>query len=306
MRRVILTLALAAGATGLGLTAHWIVTAEPQREGVIVGATKTAGDAAAGRGQAALQDGKAPAARPFDAAALRQTVRTYLGGRPGKAGVMATDLRTGLSFGENEKGDFVTASVMKVDILASLVLQRQRDGRGLTAAQRELAGQMIRESDNNAADALYSAAGGNAGVRKANRQLGLRDTTPFAGSWGSSLTSPSDQVRLLTSLSSDRSPISASGRRYILGLMGSVDREQAWGVSAAGRSGEAVALKNGWTPVYHQGHGWAVNSVGRITSRDHDFLVAVCSGESPTMGAGVATVEHVADMVVNTLRDARA
>ncbi|WP_375023182.1 serine hydrolase [Actinomadura sp. GTD37] len=290
-------LALAAGVTGAGLTAHWFITeAPPARSGAVVGATESI---AAGRGAAVAERNT----RPFEPAALRQAVRAYLGTRPGKAGVMATDLRTGLSFGENEKGRFVTASIMKVDILSSLVLQRQRDRRALTAEQRRLAEPMIRESDNNAADALYSAAGGDGGVKKANKSFALKNTTPFAGSWGSSLTTPADQVRLLTNLASDKSPIKAPGRRYVLGLMGSVLDEQAWGVSAAARPGEKVALKNGWTPVRHQGHGWAVNSIGRITGRDHDFLVAVCSGDSPTMEAGVSTVEHVAEMVVSTMRD---
>ncbi|MFI0485498.1 serine hydrolase [Actinomadura sp. 9N215] len=299
-RRHIIALALAAGATGAGLTVHWLVDFDgPQRKGVVVGATESIGKPGAGQGAAVA------GARPFDAARLRQAVRAYVGTRPGKAGVMATDLRTGLSFGENEKGDFVSASIMKVDILASLVLQRQRDRRGLSDGERDLASQMIRESDNSAADALYSDAGHGAGVRKSNQRFGMTDTKPFETSWGSSWTSPADQVRLLTGLASDRSPIDASGRRYILGLMGSVVDEQAWGISAAALPGEKVALKNGWTPVHDQGSGWTVNSVGRITGRDHDFLVAVCSGESPTMEAGVSTVEHVADMVVDALRVSR-
>ncbi|MEU5989109.1 serine hydrolase [Spirillospora sp. NPDC047418] len=299
MRRHIFVLALAAGATAAGLTTHWVVSDAPARKsGVTAGATEAI---TAGRGAAVAKD----VTRPFDRPALTQAVRAYIGTRPGKAGVMATDLRTGLTFGENEKGRFVTASIMKVDILSSLVLQRQRDHGALTRGQRDLAGRMIRESDNNAADALYSAAGGSSGVKKANKSFALKSTTPFSGSWGSSLTTPADQVRLLTNLVSAKSPISASGRAYILSLMGSVLHEQAWGVSAAARPGEKVALKNGWTPVHHQGNGWAVNSIGRVTGRDHDFLIAVCSGDSPTMGAGVATVEHVAEMVVSTMRDSR-
>ncbi|MGH3243404.1 MAG: serine hydrolase [Spirillospora sp.] len=311
-RRHIIALALAAGVTGAGITAQRLVDWDgPQREGVVMGATESVGTPAAGHGAAVAR------ARPFDAARLRGAVRAYIGTRPGRAGVMATDLRTGLSFGENEKGDFVSASIMKVDILASLVLQRQRQrppqaqaqaqrgAPGLSGGERELASEMIRVSDNSAADALYSDAGHGAGVRKSNRSFGMNDTKPFPTSWGSSLTSPSDQVRLLTNLASDRSPIQAPGRGYILGLMGSVVDEQAWGVSAAALPGERVALKNGWTPVHDQGHGWTVNSIGRITGRDHDFLVAVCSGESPTMEAGVSTVEHVSDMVVDALREAR-
>ncbi|NKZ05825.1 serine hydrolase [Actinomadura latina] len=299
MRRHVIVLALAAGATGAGLTAHWVASDAPhRRSGVVVGATEPI-TAEQGAAVAKVQ------ARPFDAWALSHAVRAYLGTRPGKAGVMARDLRTGLSFGENEKGRFVTASIVKVDILSSLVLQRQRGHHALTAAQRELAGRMIRESDNSAADALYSAAGYGEGVRKANKKFGLRNTKPFPTSWGSSLTTPADQVRLLANLVSDKSPIKASGRHYILDLMGSVLKEQAWGVSAAARPGDKVALKNGWAPIHNQGNGWAVNSVGRVTGHDHDFLIAVCSGDNPTMEAGVSTVEHVAEMVASTMRDSR-
>jgi hypothetical protein len=305
MRRHLIMLALAAGATGAGVTTYLSLADGPsRRSGAIVNASESLGDrrGPAGRGTAVAK----PRTRPFDSAALRRAVRAYVGKRPGETGVMATDLRTGLSFGENEKSRFVSASVMKVDILASLVLQRQRDNRRLSDGQRQLARRMIRESDNSAADALYSAAGNGAGVRKANETFGLKHTKPFSTSWGSSWTSPADQVRLLTNLASDKSPLKASGRRYILGLMGSVLDEQAWGISAAARPGEKVALKNGWTPVYRQGHGWAINSVGRITGADHDFLIAVCSGGNPTMASGVSTVEHVADMVVDTMRASHA
>ncbi|WP_021593971.1 serine hydrolase [Actinomadura welshii] len=303
MRRHLITLVLAAGATGAGAATYLAVADGPnRRSGVTVNASESVRREPAGRRTTAAR----ATTRPFDAAALRRAVRAYFEKRPGEAGIMATDLKTGLAFGENEQERFVSASVMKVDILASLLLQRQRDQRRLSDGQRDLAERMIRESDNSAADALYSAAGGGAGVRKANAAFGLKQTKPFPGSWGSSWTSPADQVRLLRHLASDRSALKAPGRRYILGLMGSVMEEQAWGISAAARPGEKVALKNGWTPVYRQGHGWAVNSVGRITGADHDFLIAVCSGGNPTMGSGVATVEHVADMVADTMRASHA
>ena len=295
MRRYLIVLALAAG-IGAGSTAYWI-TADGTRH-ASGGVVKAGEPSAGGREVNAVQ----LAARPFDSATLRRAVDAYIQKRPGKAGVMVTDLRTGMSFGENEKGRFVSASIMKVDILSSLLLQRQRDGRGLTGGERALAGTMIRQSDNSAANALYSAAGDGPGVADTNKTFGLRHTKPFHTSWGSSLTSPADQVRLLTNLASDASPLEPRARRYVLGLMGSVLDEQAWGISAAARPGEKVALKNGWTPVRHQGHGWTINSIGRITGHDHDFLIAVCSGDSPTMGAGVSTVEHIAEMVVDAMR----
>ncbi|MUN40502.1 serine hydrolase [Actinomadura sp. NEAU-AAG5] len=295
MRRQLIMPVVAAGAAltaGAGLTV-WVVSDGPEREkGVQAGATAPLGRAA----------GAVAARPPLDTAALRRSVRAYAATRPGEAGVMATDLRTGRAFGENESGRFVSASIMKVDILTGLLMQRQQRRRSLSARERDLAGQMIRESDNNAADALYAMSGDRSGIGRSNKLIGLTQTTPFRSSWGSSLTSPADQVRLLTTLASPGSPLGAAGRGYVLGLMGSVIREQAWGVSAAARPGERVALKNGWTPVHEQGHGWSVNSIGRITGPDHDFLVAVCSRENPTMESGVDTVEHVADLVVSAMR----
>lgn len=295
MRRHLIVLALVVG-SGAGSAVYWFMAdGEPRGARVVASARESA---AAGRDVSAVR----LALRPFDAEALRRDLRAYIRKRPGRAGVMVTDLRTGRSFGENEGGRFVTASIMKVDILASLLLQRQRDGRGLTGSERALAGTMIRESDNAAANALYAEAGYGPGVARANRALGLKHTKPFPTSWGSSVTSPADQVRLLTNLASDGSPLKARGRRYVLGLMGSVLDEQAWGISAAARPGERVALKNGWVPLRFQGHGWAINSIGRVSGRGHDFLIAVCSSGNPTMETGVSTVEHVADMVVDGFR----
>ena len=72
MRRHIIVLALAAGATGAGLYAHWLVPdAPPRRSGAVVGATEPI---PAGRGAAAVQQN----ARPVEPAALRQAGRAYL------------------------------------------------------------------------------------------------------------------------------------------------------------------------------------------------------------------------------------
>jgi hypothetical protein len=137
-----------------------------------------------------------------------------------------------------------------------------------------------------------------------NKKLGLEDTEPFPTSWGSSKTTAADQVRLMRALIDPESRLDARDRRYVLGLMTSVIREQRWGVSAAARPGERVAIKNGWVPLSVHGNGWAVNTVGRITGPGHDFLVAVCSQDNPTMASGVETVEHLANLVVTNMRRA--
>jgi beta-lactamase class A len=248
--------------------------------------------------------GRAPSphAQRFDDAALTRAVRTYMARRPGRAGVMVTDLRTGLSYGAWQGDRFVTASVIKVDILTALLLRRQREDRGLSVTERDRATEMIKVSDNDAADALYAEVGNGPGLRGLNRELGLRQTRPWPSVWGTSRTSAADQVRLMRALTDPESPLSASNRRYVLDLMYGVIGEQRWGISAAARPGERVAIKNGWVPLEHHGHGWAINTMGRITGRHHDFLIAVCSQSHPTMGTGVDTVEHLANLVVTAMR----
>jgi beta-lactamase class A len=308
MRHKVLICALTLAATGAAAT-HWLPPSygvpdlpasilpdqRPTRH-----ARHAAQDAHGAHGKAVAP----PAAvRRFDRTTLAKVVRSYLARRPGRAGIMVSDLRTNTSFGVGEHGRFVTASIIKVDILAGLLLKRQREKRGLSSGERALASEMIRLSDNNAAQTLYSAAGDGAGVTRANKRFGLKETVPFQYVWGASRTSPADQVRLMNALVNPKSPLSRANRGYILGLMGSVIGEQRWGISAAARNGERIAIKNGWVPLRLQGTGWAVNSIGRITGPSHDFLIAVCSQGHPSMESGVSTVEHVAGLVVNEMRN---
>lgn len=233
---------------------------------------------------------------------LRRIVTGYLADRPGHAGLSVQDLRTGASFGYQDYGRFITASVAKVNILTALLLERQAEHRELTGGERVLAAQMIRNSDNTAADTLYAAAGQGSAVTKIDRGLGLAHTEPYPAVWGATRTCPADQVKLLHVLTDPASPLTPAHQRYVLGLMGSVSADQAWGVSAAADKGESVALKNGWTPSHFQGSGWAVNSIGRITGPDHDFLVAVFTADQPDMKTGIRTAERLAQLAVSGLR----
>ncbi|MFD0392492.1 serine hydrolase [Streptomyces nogalater] len=78
-----------------------------------------------------------------------------------------------------------TASIVKVDILAALLLQAQDAGRPLSKTERDLAEPMIRRSDNAAADALWRRIGRASGLAAANERLGLTSTTGGPGGrWG--------------------------------------------------------------------------------------------------------------------------
>lgn len=200
---------------------------------------------------------------------------------------------------------YATASIVKVDILAALLLEAQQQGRGLTADERTSATAMIAESDNDAADALWADIGGAAGLNAANAVFGLTSTTPGTDTyWGLTTTTPDDQLHLLTAVTSDSSALNSDARTYLLDLMGSVAADQAWGVSAADEA-RPTALKNGWLPRADTGL-WVVNSIGRVTHGGRQLLVVVLSDGQGSMDAGVGQVEAAAKAATSALVTALA
>ncbi|MFI6692470.1 serine hydrolase [Streptomyces sp. NPDC050433] len=188
-----------------------------------------------------------------------------------------------------------TASVVKLGILAALLLRAQDTDREPTPQQRASAADMIERSDNDAATALLNAVGGAGELDAAHRRLGLRESAA-APDWGMTRTTATDQLALLGAVfGGGPSPLDERSRAFVRDLMTRVVPDQAWGVSAAG---SAPALKNGWMPLSATGL-WVVNSVGRVTTGDRDYLVAVLSGGHPTKDAGIALVEAVARAAVS-------
>jgi hypothetical protein len=251
-------------------------------------------------------------------------------------GRLAVAVREGGAPGVAVSGDglFVAASVMKVNILAALLLRRQDGMPGaageltvpeaapgkaapweLSAQESVWAAAMIERSDNDAANALWRAAGGAEGLARANRRLGLSRTEPDpSGRWGLSLTTAADQLALLDAVfghgestpgaPADSAPadgvLSDSARERIRGLMAGVVGPQRWGVTAAGDPGAPSELKNGWLPRTATGL-WVLNSVGRVTSGGRSWLLAVLSDGHTTRERGTARVEEAARAAVAAL-----
>ncbi|MFB9507097.1 serine hydrolase [Streptomyces aurantiacus] len=196
-------------------------------------------------------------------------------------------------------GAFDTASIVKADILASLLLQAQDAGRGLTAREKTYAAAMIRDSDNASATALWKAIGQAQGLAAANKRFGLGDTQGGDGLlWGLTQTTAADQLTLLRQVFGDDSQLDADSRQYLRGLMGDIAAGQDWGVSAAGPSG--FALKNGWLPRSATGL-WDINSVGRVKAGGREYLVAVLSDGNSTKAKGISLVETAAKAAVSVL-----
>ncbi|WP_435260293.1 serine hydrolase [Streptomyces sp. 1222.5] len=194
---------------------------------------------------------------------------------------------------------FDSASIVKVDILAALLLQAQDAGRRLTAAERACATKMIENSDNASATELWHSIGGAEGLDAANERFGLTGTSGGSGDlWGLTQTTAADQLVLLQQVFGEESRLSAASRTYVRGLMQGVEADQRWGVSAAAEGG-SWALKNGWLPRSSTGL-WDVNSIGRVTVDSAEYLVAVLSRGTVTQAKGIALVEAAAEAAVGS------
>jgi beta-lactamase class A len=220
------------------------------------------------------------------------TLDRLVGPPPWHLSVAVQDLTDGRTVvrGAVSRG-FVTASIAKVDILATLLLERQNSGaKGLSAGQRALATRMIEASDNACANQLFRQAGGASGLTRANRSFGMTGTSVHEPRWGLTTTTVGDQLRLLQQVFTSRSALDASSRAYLQGLMAQVEADQNWGVRAAADG--HYALKNGWLP--RPDDTWTVNSIGSVLHHGHLLLIAVLTDKDPSEAAGISLTQALA------------
>lgn len=236
-------------------------------------------------------------------AALGTALEPILRRGTGSVAVGIVDRTTGATASYHERRAFHTASIVKADILAALLLNVQRGHMTLDQFEMDLASKMIGYSDNDAASTLWDAVGRAPGIAAANRNLGLRYTVPDEEDyWGLTLTTVTDQLRLLADLTSRRSPLAAASRHYEMSLLRDVEPGQDWGVTVAADPGTRSAVKNGWLPD-PQGW-WMINSIGVITRGGHQLLAAVLSSGQPSLGAGIAQVEVIAKAAAGVITTA--
>jgi len=250
------------------------------------------------------------AARP--AASHRDPLGTaaasYVSTRDGVVLAAVYDLRTGQTWrlGRGQPQD--EASVVKLDVLETLLAERGRSGTGLSASDQALAEQMIEDSDNDAATDLWEEVGAASGIRSFNASARLADTVPSTcvncpgfpwPGWGLSTTIPGDQLTLLRALVEPNPLLTNAARRYALSLMENVTPDQRWGVSGGVPAQATVALKNGWLPLNSANNDWQINSVGWISGSGRDYLIAVLTTGNPTEQYGIDTIDQLAAMVWN-------
>jgi beta-lactamase class A len=251
-----------------------------------------------------------PALRHADP--LATAAASYVSARAGTVLAAVYDVGTGQNWYLGRGQPQAEASVVKLDILEALLAQQGRSTpAGLPAGDQSLAQQMIEDSDNDAATSLWDAVGGAAGIRSFNAAAGLRATSPSpcvicAGfpwpGWGLTTTTPADQIALLRELAEPSRLLTDAERHFALSLMENVTPSQRWGVSGGVPAQVTVALKNGWLPLNQAATDWQINSVGWVSGRGRDYLIAVLSTGNPDEQYGIDTIDQLATIVWRHMR----
>ncbi|MGW3241222.1 serine hydrolase [Streptomyces sp. NPDC001070] len=285
VRAVVATAVLACAALG----AATYVSASPSRTAAAVTTAPSGVTANVAIGKAGMEP------QVVWSEVLEKALRGVSGDPRARYSVAVLDTASGARAVRGD-GLYDTASIVKVDILAALLLQVQDAGRQLTAQEKARAEVMIENSDNTAATALWRAIGRGPGLDAANRRLGLTSTTAGSGLlWGLTRTTAADQLTLLQRVFGSDGVLDPASRAYVRRLMGQVSAAQVWGVPSAADG--SYEVKNGWLQRSSTGL-WDINSIGRVRAGGRTYLVAVVSRGSATQAAGVSLVERAARAAV--------
>lgn len=224
----------------------------------------------------------------------------YLRSRPGTVGFVLRDRVTGARYrSANAATPIWTASTIKLAMVADLLTRARAGTIVLTDADRSQMVAMLRYSDNDAADALWSRHGGPQQVFNANfprygmpnvvPQPGFGDVFPY---WGFQKATADDLDGLMNYVLTGLAPTDAAA---VVAEMQRVDAEQQWGVWGAGPA-MAPGDKNGWSQ--EQG-GWVVNSVGFAGPRQRYTLAIMNAlGDEGGYDDGVETTTQLSRLLL--------
>ena len=224
-------------------------------------------------------------------------ITAYAAGRDDNVTVAVEDLKTGRIYQFRPGVVENTASTLKVDILATLLVKAQAAGRPLTPEEQSLAVPMIEESLDSAADTLWTQLG-PAAVGDFEREAGMTSTVPATdGVWGTTTTTALDRLAMIRTLVVPNSLLTDASRGYVLNLMENITSSQDWGATGGVPPGVTVALKNGFAIV----DGWQINTTGWVNGAGRDYLIAVLTNGNASEQYGIDTVNTVSMLVWSAL-----
>ncbi|WP_280835559.1 tat pathway signal sequence [Mycolicibacterium frederiksbergense] len=226
---------------------------------------------------------------------------SYLASRPGTVGYVLRDRVTGVRYANANSSTMIwTASTIKLAMVVDLLTRERAGALRLSGNDRQLMVNMLRDSDNDAADSLWTRYGGadhqafNAGFPRygmtdVRPQPGFGDMFPY---WGFQKSSTNDLDRLMNYTLTQLNPSDAAA---VVAEMQRVAPAQQWGVWGAGPT-MTPGNKNGWSD--EQG-GWVVNSVGFAGPKQR-YTLAIMNGLNDQGGYddGVATTTRLSQILL--------
>ena len=229
---------------------------------------------------------------PFHSASLA----TYLATRSDNVTAALYDVNTGKTYIYRPGVQEVTASMAKIDILAVLLWECQKEHRALSAKEKKQATKMIDASDNKAAESLWVTIGQLFPFTKFNDDIHFTQTSPN-WDWGLLETTPRDQLQLLKAIVLPNKYLDPTSQSYEQHLMESVEGYERFGIPTGVPASAQVGVKNGWYP--EKKTGWQVNSAGYVHLGRTFYLAVVMTASNPSEGYGREVVNRVAQAFWN-------
>lgn len=209
------------------------------------------------------------------------------------------DRATGAISGDNLDQTSSTESMIKAWLVADFLRRSDEGAHTPTAAELTSAREAIRWSDDDAAQQLYEANGGNDSIERLIEMCGLTDTTIYDNWWSRTQMSPRDAVRLGLCLANG----TAAGPHWTDWLLSEMrlvqgttaaEEQQAtrgggrWGIIDGVPAGQAqsVAIKNGWTSHKSDGN-WHVNCLAVADGWTMAVMMRYPSGNGLDYGANI-------------------
>lgn len=216
--------------------------------------------------------------------------------QPGLVTAAVKNLNTGEVFVYHPGLALITASIVKVQFLGTLLAEAQAADQTLSAAQQSAAAAMIEASTNAAATSILQQVGGPGAVAAFDQSVGLTGSNTIA-TWGNSTTTATDQLALLEHFVQSNGVLSDASRAYGLSLMSQVIPGDIFGVSAGVPPGMLRAVKTGRIPS--EG---VINGAGWVQGQGRNYLIAVLTQGVPNPDqTGLAIMNEVSTSAWDSL-----
>ena len=202
------------------------------------------------------------------------------------------DHRTGCRYRLNGDLEITTASVIKAQVLAGVLLAAQDAGRPISPSEAADIELMIHYSHNRPPTSrLYLQIGGAAGMEELDERFGIVGTSHTAW-YGRTLSTADDRTRLVEQLLIGGGPLDEESVQEAWQWMSGVSAAQSWGVTAGLPAGYEAALKNGFYPMW--GAGWRLGTTGVVRDPNGgSYAVTVMTDNNPSESAGISLVEKI-------------